>query len=52
MLDWGGWGLVDGVKKSAMLDGDVMSDAQIRGAVNQSDVTGSGETGSEIQIFF
>ena len=33
MLDLGGWGLVDSGKKSAMLDGDVMSDAQIWGAV-------------------
>ena len=32
MTSWGGWGLVERGEKSAMLDFDVMGDAQIRGS--------------------
>ena len=49
ILDLGDWGLVESREKSAMLDFDVMIYAQIRGAVNQSDVTGSGS--KNVKIF-
>ena len=48
MLDGGGGTLVDSGKTSAMLDGDVMRSAQICELSFQGDVTGGGQTGSEV----